>query len=218
MEQPEALNAILSLPSVESWIFYVFSSLAICLAVGCIADRVIIRAGFLLIGVFGTISLIFMLLQAQFLALAQVMIYAVGITLVVVIALMLTNPRLEAEAPVTVSEEGLPPTVRFFNSIKRNVVLWVALFSFVTIYAALTGETHWPISSESMPADCVKTLGEMLTTTYAIPFEFASILLLAALMGAIMLAKNDAKEVDENPNMMIVDEAKQAETNLALQR
>jgi NAD(P)H-quinone oxidoreductase subunit 6 len=217
MDQQGTLAALLGAPSVESWLFYILGTLSICLAIGVIADRVIIRSGFLLIGVFGTISAIFLLLQAQFLALAQVMIYAVGITLVVVIALMLTNPRLAAEAPAAAIDDKASPMVKLFNSIKRNVVLWVSVFSFVTIYAALTGETHWPLSEEAMPVDCVKTLGEALTTTYAIPFEFASVLLLAALMGAIMLAKNDAKD-DDNNNLTIAEEAKKAETNLALQR
>jgi NADH:ubiquinone oxidoreductase subunit 6 (subunit J) len=218
MEQQGTLAALLAAPSVESWLFYILGTLSICLAIGVIADRVIIRCGFLLIGVFGTISGIFLLLQAQFLALAQVMIYAVGITLVVVIALMLTNPRLEAEAPAAAIDEKASPLVKLFNSVKRNIVLWVSVLSFVTIYAALTGETHWPLSTEMMPADCVKTLGEALTTTYAIPFEFASVLLLAALMGAIMLAKNDAKDDDDSSIMTIAEEAQKAETNLALQR
>jgi NADH:ubiquinone oxidoreductase subunit 6 (subunit J) len=217
MDQQSTIAALLAAPAVESWVFYILSTLAICLAVGVIADRVIIRCGFLLIGVFGTISGIFLLLHAQFLALAQVMIYAVGITLVVVVALMLTNPRLEAEAPVVVVDDKSSPLIKFFNSIKRNIVLWVAVFSFITIYAALTGETHWPMSSDPMPADSVKALGIALTTTYAIPFEFASVLLLAALMGAIMLAKNDAKEEAEG-NLTIAEEAKKAENNLALQR
>ena len=78
--------------NVEQIAFYVLMILAIPLAYGVIFDRTIIRAGFLLIGVFGAISGLFLLLEAQFLAMAQVMIYAVGITLVVVIALMLTNP------------------------------------------------------------------------------------------------------------------------------
>jgi len=218
MEQPSILAGLLAAPSVESWTFYIFATLAICLAIGVIADRAIIRSGFLLIGVFGTISGIFLLLQAQFLALAQVMIYAVGITLVVVIALMLTNPRLEVERAIVVNDDKSPGLVRFFNSIKRNLVLWVSVFSFVTIYAALTGENRWPISTDAMPVDCVKTLGEALTTTYSIPFEFSSILLLAALMGAIMLAKNEGKSTEDISNMTIAEEAKKAENNLALQR
>jgi len=217
MEQQDTLAGLLALPCVESWLFYILSTLAICLAIGVIADRAIIRAGFLLIGVFGSISAIFLLLQAQFLALAQVMIYAVGITLVVVIALMLTNPRLEVEAPSIPYDDKAPPLMKFVNSIRRNIVLWVSVFSFVTIYAALSGETHWPLSSEPMPTDCVKTLGEALTTTYSIPFEFASVLLLAALMGAIMLAKNERKGEGAD-NLTIAEEAKNADSNLALQR
>jgi len=217
MDQQTTISQLLAAPAVESWLFYILSTLAICLAVGVIADRKIIRSGFLLIGVFGTISGIFLLLHAQFLALAQVMIYAVGITLVVVIALMLTNPRLESEAPVVIVDDKSGPLVKLFNSIKRNLVLWVSVFSFITIYAALTGETHWPLSTDPMPSDVVRTLGAELTTTYAIPFEFASVLLLAALMGAIMLAKNEGKGDDES-NLTIAEEAKKAENNLALQR
>ncbi len=217
MEQQDTLAGLLSLPCVESWLFYILSTLAICLAIGVIADRAIIRAGFLLIGVFGSISAIFLLLQAQFLALAQVMIYAVGITLVVVIALMLTNPRLEVEVPAIPFDDKAPPLMKFVNSIRRNIVLWVSVFSFITIYSALSGETHWPLSTEPMPSDCVKTLGEALTTTYSIPFEFASVLLLAALMGAIMLAKNERKG-DDSDNLTIAEEAKNADSNLALQR
>jgi hypothetical protein len=56
-----------------------------------------------------------------------------------------------------------------------------------------------------------------LTTTYAIPFEFASVLLLAALMGAIMLAKNDKSEVSAQTEASLL-EAKKAEENLALSR
>jgi NAD(P)H-quinone oxidoreductase subunit 6 len=217
MEQQDTLAGLLSLPCVESWTFYILGTMAICLAIGVIADRAIIRSGFLLIGVFGTISGIFLLLNAQFLALAQIMIYAVGITLVVVIALMLTNPRLESEPAIAAVDEKAPPLVKLFNSVRRNVVLWVSVFSFVTIYAALTGENHWPLSNEVMTGDTVKTLGEALTTTYSIPFEFASVLLLAALMGAIMLAKNDRK--GETPdNLTIAEEAKSADNNLALQR
>src|SRR5262250_8779 len=98
MESVDSLSNVIvwAETHVETWVFYMLGILAIPLAYGVVFDRVIIRSGFLLIGVFGIISGLFLLLQAQFLALAQLMIYAVGITLVVVIALMLTNPRLEA--------------------------------------------------------------------------------------------------------------------------
>src|SRR5579883_1841405 len=83
---------------LDDFLFYLLAVMAIPMALGVLFDRTIIRSGFLLIGVFGSICGLFLVLQAQFLALAQLMIYAVGITLVVVIALMLTNPKLEKEA------------------------------------------------------------------------------------------------------------------------
>ncbi|MBI5171858.1 MAG: NADH-quinone oxidoreductase subunit J [Candidatus Melainabacteria bacterium] len=206
------LGSLLAAPIVETWLFYLFATMAIVLAVGVLVDRVVIRSGFILIGVFGSIAALFLLLSAQFLALAQVMIYAVAITLVIVIALMLTNPRMEDDTIVEKAERMAGPA-QFFLSVKQGFPLWVSVIIFSTIYVALTGEKRWPVSTEPVAQDVVKVLGEQLTTTYAIPFEFASVLLLAALMGAIMLAKNEKKEVEPTSS-----EDQKAEENLALSR
>ncbi len=207
------LATLLAAPAVETWLFYIFASLAICLAVGVLVDRVVIRSGFILIGVFGTIAGLFLLLSAQFLALAQIMIYAVAITLVIVIALMLTNPRSEVEAAPG-SSDNLPLPAQIWQNVKQGFPLWVSVFIFATIFAALTGEKRWPVSTEALPDNAVRVLGEQLTTSYAIPFEFASVLLLAALMGAIMMAKNEKPESTE----VTSTEEQKAEENLALSR
>lgn len=162
---------------VEALLFYGLAALAIPFAYGVITDKVVIRSGFLLIGVFGAISGLFLLLHAQFIALAQIMIYAVGITLVVVIALMLTNPKMEAEH-TTVTSRG------------AGIPILVSVLMFITIYVAIRAE-QWPRSNDVVPVDTVGVIGRALTTTFSLPFEFASVLLLAALMGAIMLAKAD---------------------------
>jgi NAD(P)H-quinone oxidoreductase subunit 6 len=154
--------------------FYSLALMAIPFAFGVLFDRAIIRSGFMLIGVFGAVCGLFLLLQAQFLALAQLMIYAVGITLIVVIALMLTNPRLERD-----------PSPSFVQQQLGGFI--VAGFLFFTIYCAFRSES-WPINTEGVSPD-MTTIGMALTTTYALPFEFASVLLLAALVGAVMLAK-----------------------------
>ena len=158
----------------------------LALSYGVLIDRNIIRAGFILIGVFGCISVLFLLLQAQFLAMAQMMIYAVGITLVVVIALMLTNPHLEYERSVDLPQQRLPA---FLTSGSVFLVLYMAILS-----------EPWPRSSE-VPniAENVRILGNGLLTQYALPFEFASILLLVSLIGAVMLAKSDGSEIAEAP-------------------
>ena len=170
---------------VDTAVFYLMAFLAIPLAYGVIFDRRIIRCGFLLIGVFGTISGIFLILQAQFLALAQLMIYAVGITLVVVIALMLTNPRLEYDASPALPEHKIPAAI-------------VGAILFATIYLGLRAE-RWQTHTSMVvkPADNVQVLGQQLLVEYALPFEFASVLLLIALVGAIMLAKSEKEPLPE---------------------
>ncbi len=106
MEQFDLLSN-LAQGHLEGIVFYALAIIVIPCALGVIFDRVVIRSGFALIGVFGSICGLFLLLQAQFLALAQLMIYAVGITLVVVIALMLTNPRLEKDSSPVIPKERL---------------------------------------------------------------------------------------------------------------
>lgn len=168
--------------SIETLMFYVLAALAIPFAYGVIFDRAIIRSGFLLIGVFGAISGLFLILQAQFLAMAQIMIYAVGITLVVVIALMLTNPRMDLDLKPAKNDSKLLGFV-------------VAFVLFGTIYMAIRSE-YWPVKTEVPTIANVEAIGAALMGTYALPFEFASVLLLAALMGAVMLAKNESPEPD----------------------
>ena len=172
--------ADINAPSIETWRFYVLAALAIPFAYGVILDRDIIRSGFLLIGVFGAISGLFLILQAQFIAMAQIMIYAVGITLVVVIALMLTNPRMDLD---------LKPAAG--NSKLTGFVVSFVLFA--VIYMAIRSE-YWPVKAELPSASNVAVIGAAITGQYSLPFEFASVLLLAALMGAIMLAKNEPVE------------------------
>lgn len=184
MEHLEILQAWMP-GKLEDFLFYALGIMAIPMALGVLFDRAIIRSGFLLIGVFGSICGLFLILQAQFLALAQLMIYAVGITLVVVIALMLTNPRLEKDVVPGAPHQQL-----------RSFLVAGGLF--FMIYCALRSES-WPLSSEAVSPD-TQTIGMALTTTYALPFEFASVLLLAALVGAIMLAKAE-RQVNENEEL-----------------
>ncbi len=194
MEQFEMLRALAE-TNVESVMFYILATVAIPLAYGVILDKTIIRSGFILIGVFGSICGLFLLLQAQFLALAQLMIYAVGITLVVVIALMLTNPRMEKSQLSTATPAN------------QLGAFMVAVGLFMTIYLSVRPE-NWTLSSEQLETNNVEVLGRALTTDYSLPFEFASVLLLAALIGAVMLAKAEKpqKPGEEDYEYSVVEE------------
>jgi NADH:ubiquinone oxidoreductase subunit 6 (subunit J) len=195
--------AHLNSEAIETVMFYILAAIAIPFAYGVIFDRVIIRSGFLLIGVFGAISGIFLLLQAQFLAMAQIMIYAVGITLVVVIALMLTNPRMENESS---------------NSSKGKLLGFCVAFTLFAIIQMAMRSEFFPVKTDSPSSQNVAVIGAALTGPYSIPFEFASILLLAALMGAIMLAKNEPPGGDdlEYSELVAAPEGKNTETPEAL--
>jgi NADH:ubiquinone oxidoreductase subunit 6 (subunit J) len=183
----------------ETILFYLVAAIAIPLAYGVIFDRTVIRSGFLLIGVFGAISGLFMLLQAQFLAMAQVMIYAVGITLVVVIALMLTNPRMEKEETTAV------PGNQYLGFL-------TAFIFFMTIYMSLLSES-FPITSDKASQSNLFLIGSAMTTTYALPFEFASVLLLAALVGAIIMAKKEDTTPDDDEYSEEIEESTPSGSN-----
>lgn len=194
MEQFEMLKTWAE-TNVESVMFYILATISIPLAYGVILDRAIIRSGFILIGVFGSICGLFLLLQAQFLALAQLMIYAVGITLVVVIALMLTNPKMEKAQLSTAAPAN------------QLGAFMVAVGLFMTIYLSVRPE-NWTLSSEPLDTANVEVLGRALTTDYSLPFEFASVLLLAALIGAVMLAKAEKppKPGEDDYEYSVVDD------------
>ncbi len=183
----------------ETTAFYILAFLAIPFAYGVLLDRRIIRSGFLLIGVFGAISGVFLLLQAQFLAMAQIMIYAVGITLVVVIALMLTNPRLEHDV-----NPAIP--------VAKTSGIVVSILLFVTIYLSLRSEI-WPLSPSPVKADNVLQIGTGLLTYYSLPFEFASVLLLVALIGAIMLARAEHRPPSQMEERLDAQEDLSSERN-----
>lgn len=194
------IQDIVSAPQTEMLLFYLIAIIAIPFAVGVIFDRNVIRSGFLLIGVFGGISALFLLLKAQFLALAQLMIYAVGITLVVVIALMLTSDKLNSEIASEEQDiENEPAIMQLIDKTKRAFPFVVAWLSFLTIYLSLRTEGWIPLNKAAEGADNLETIGTALTTSYSLPFEFASVLLLAALIGAIMLAKaQSTRDLDQS--------------------
>lgn len=186
-------------PHIEVWFFYITALIMIPFAYAVLFDKNVIRAGFLLIGVFGGVCSIFLLLQAQFLAMAQMMIYAVGITLVVVIALMLTNPHKDEHQPVAISAQQSPAAL-------------TAIILFVTMYMALRSESWGQSPVVPIQQNDVIIIGEKLLKDYALPFEFASILLLVAMIGSVMMAKADKKgriDADEDSAHMMDSERKE---------
>ena len=168
-----ALSSIISDP-----LFFLISAVAVIAALGVVLETNVVRAGFLLVMCFGGVAGIYFLLKAPFVAASQILIYAVGITLIIVFGLMLTS--FKQEMPKMKGEIG--------KSILSTVI---SLGTFYVLSFALLGG-KWGVFDA--PVICPKNteiIGISMLSSYVLPFELISVLLLVALIGAIVIAKKD---------------------------
>ena len=166
-------------PILDDPTFFAISTIAFLGALGVILEPNIIRAGFSLVLCFSAVAGTYFALRAPFVGASQILIYAVGITLIIVFALMLTS--LKHDLPKLRGETG-----------KNILSAVISIGIFVTLAHALTGEKWLEIESLTCPKN-TEVIGLKLLGTYALPFELISILLLVALIGAIVIAKKDRK-------------------------
>ena len=128
----------------------------------------------LLFTLFGVAGL-YVFLFADFLAATQVVIYVGGILVLIIFGVMLTN---KIDKPV-------------IESVSSNKIIGVLISSFIfTILSIVVIQTKWPIidTATSGPST-VELIGRLILGKYLLPFELISILLLAALVGAALLAR-----------------------------
>ncbi|MDP7558010.1 MAG: NADH-quinone oxidoreductase subunit J [Candidatus Marinimicrobia bacterium] len=125
---------------------------------------------FTLLGIAG----LFVFLMADFIAGTQIVIYVGGILVLIVFGIMLTN-RIE---DIQLSH----------TSIQRGVGGVVVLLIFAGLYKMISS-APWYLESAPAPESSVKGIGKLLMIEYLLPFEVASVLLLAALVGAAMLSR-----------------------------
>lgn len=137
-----------------------------------------ISALFLVASFFG-VAVFYILLEAEFLAVAQVLIYIGAIATLIVFAIMLSRGMMTGR-----------------TSPRNNQAFWAGLGSLVLAVLLLytvVFRVQWPVVQRSVPGDIISRLGSALVSEYVIPFELASLLLMAALIGAVMIARE--KEV-----------------------
>jgi NADH-quinone oxidoreductase subunit J len=165
--------------------FYVIATLVIGAAIAVVTLRNIVHAAFALIACLFMVGALYLAIGADFLAATQILIYAGAIPVLIIFAIMLTRGSMSAEG----------------NGFVR---LWPVA---AVLSLALTGGLIGVFSSNrnvwqtgTYPQDLLdngttETLGRVLLNTYALPFEVASVLLLVALVGAVVLARRDEREV-----------------------
>jgi NADH:ubiquinone oxidoreductase subunit 6 (subunit J) len=183
---------------IDATLFWFLAAVSIASAVGVVFHRNIIYAALFLVLVFLSIAGFFVLNNADFLAIAQTMIYAVGLTIVLLFGVMLTG------------HEGFKPGV---VSTGRKIafalvaLLFGALLFFATTGGLFMGTRLLPETvTELQVVGSTAMLGKLLFKNYAIPFELASVLLLVAMMGAIILAKKELADDDQQLGKITMDD------------
>ena len=158
-------------------VFGLLAALVLVSAVWVVTLRNLFRAalslGLVLIGVAG----LFLLLEAEFLAFVQILIYVGAILTLVVFAIMLTV-QLQTTHPAPSARQALAAAV-------------VSLSLFVVL-GATTQSLLWP-TVPLTGAISLTTLGQQLVTTLALPFELISLVFVAAMVGAIAMAARTVK-------------------------
>lgn len=166
--------------TTESWTALAFYVIAILLILGALAVVLlprIVHAALALVFFFFVTSATFVLLDAAFIAAAQVIIYVGAITVLFLFAIMLTHRSYAPDSN---------PENRQWPFAALVALLTLLILGYVFLRAPFAPS---PNTSPGGIADVTKALGELLMGSYLLPFEIAGILLLVAMIGAIVIAR-----------------------------
>jgi len=166
-------------------IFYAIAALVLISAAGVAFSKNILHSGFALLGTLCGVAGLYLFLGADFVGVAQIIIYVGGILVLILFAVLLTN-RI---SDVRVSNVSLP----------RLGAAIPVLFGVVGL-VVLVLRTPWP-QTQAAAAPTTARLGDAFLREYLLPFELASVILLLALVGAVVIARRAARDelTDKNP-------------------
>jgi NADH-quinone oxidoreductase subunit J len=165
----------------EQLAFYALSALILAFAVLVITARNTVYAILFLVLDFLCVAALYVMLHAQFVAVIQIVVYAGGIVILYLFVVMLVNLKRAPEAHTDRRRLGR------FGVVVSAVVL--AEFAAIALYGYVkpaTAAAPWALSFSN-----VERVGWLLYTDYLVPFELASMLLLVAMIGAIVLARRE---------------------------
>ena len=164
--------------TVAQGVFYLIAAIAVTGGLGVVLMRSAVYAALFLILAMLAVAGLYILLASEFLALVQVLIYGGAVTVLLIFALMLTRAT------------DLPETM--VGSQWPIAALASSLLGGLLIAAVAT--SNWPGDVGETTLVPFQTLGDALFRRWAVPFEIASLVLLVALVGAIVLSHQDEGE------------------------
>lgn len=153
--------------------FWLLTAIVIACAIAVVTLKNIVHSALYLILTFIGIAIVFLFLEADFLALVQILVYAGAISILIVFAVMLTR-------------KGDMKQSNLFNNYKWfGALLCLALFLLIERLIAVNNFTVTNINTQ----DTIGPIAEAMLGQYVVPFEIAALLLLIAMVGAIIVAK-----------------------------
>jgi len=159
---------------IAQLLFFLVAALTLTAAFLTVLARNVFHAALALVGTFFGVAAIYLMLEAEFLAIVQVLVYIGAIAVLILFAVMLTRGLMQHDQ------------VSF-----NHQWAWVALVVgtlFLGMFI-LVLQVPWLQNGAAVTADAVPSLGQQLMTTYLLPFEVVSVLLLATLVGAFIIAR-----------------------------
>jgi len=166
----------------EAVAFYVLSALILVLGVLVVSTRNTVHSVLFLVANFLVVAMLYVLLHAEFLAVIQVLVYAGGIVVLYLFVVMLVNLKRAPEA----TED--PRRRERTGILLAGAVL--AEFVAIALYTFVNPLPAGPTAAGTTGGN-VEQVGWLLYVDYLIPFEVASVMLLVAMVGAIILAKRE---------------------------
>lgn len=142
-------------------------------------SRKLIYSAFALIGTFLGVAATFVVLSAEFLGLAQIMIYAGGILVLTIFAVMLTA-KIDSVASS--------------NPVMDKKMVVPLMLSLIVLLGVVVKTDMWATVAEVTHVSTTATIGNSLLTDYLLPFELISVVLLMAMVGAAIITRRHVKE------------------------
>lgn len=161
---------------MEMVIFWVLAVVAVGAGLGVVGQRSAVRSALFLLVHFCCLAGLYILLNAQFVALVQVLIYAGAVVVLFLFVVMLLGVERAEELPD-------------LRRVQQVVGGLLAVLLLAGIAWAFLETGQGPAAAPGM-AGSVRAIGSALLTAYVVPFEMAAVLLLVAMVGAIVLAKS----------------------------
>ena len=172
---------------IYSILFWILSALAVGSALGVILSRNPVNSVMFLILTFFAISGHYILMNAQFLAVVNIIVYAGAIMVLFLFVIMLMNLNADVEP-----QKG--QMVQLAGVISGGVL-------FLVVLAAIKTAKVESMETSSTNIGLINNLGKVLFTKYVLPFEISSVLFLSAMIGAVVIGKKEHIAVGEKEEL-----------------